>query len=80
MQADDWVKVITAVAGALVVILGAIGALWAKVHAVGATVNGRMTELLELTRKASKAEGVAEGSRSPGPPPTLTEDGPLGNT
>lgn len=61
MGADDWVKIISAAAGGTVVILGAIGALWVKLHAYRQEVNGRLGELLELTRSSAKAEGRLEG-------------------
>ena len=60
MSADDWVKVIGALAGATVIVLGAIGALYVKVHAYEQRVNGRLGELLELTRSSAKAEGRLE--------------------
>jgi len=60
MSADEAAKLIGAVAAAVVVVLGAIGALYVKIHSVGVQVNGRMTELLELTRKAAYARGQLE--------------------
>jgi hypothetical protein len=46
-----------------VVALGAVLLGWmnrAKLENVGQKVDGRLTELLDLTRKSSHAEGVAE--------------------
>lgn len=59
MTVDDWVKIISAMAAAAAVILGAIGALWVKVHSYRQEVNGRMDQLLELTHTSSLAEGKA---------------------
>jgi hypothetical protein len=61
MTADDWVKLIGAGAAATVMVLGAIGALWAKIHAYSVAVDGRMSELLSATRSAATAEGKATG-------------------
>jgi hypothetical protein len=60
MTADDWVKLIGAAAGGLVVVLGAIGALYVKIHQVGTAVNGRLSQLLSVTSAAAKAEGMLE--------------------
>jgi hypothetical protein len=59
MTADDWVKVISATAGALAIVLSAIGVLWVKIHEYRKEVNGRMTELLDVTRSAAEARGRA---------------------
>jgi len=59
MTVDDWVKIIGAIAAAAGVILGAISALWVKVHSYRQEVNGRMDQLLELTHTSSLAEGKA---------------------
>lgn len=57
MSADDAAKLITAIAAATCAILASLGALWAKIHEYHREVNGRMDELLELTRSSSLAEG-----------------------
>jgi hypothetical protein len=62
VTSDDWVKIIGAVGTSAVIILGAIGALWAKVHGYRGEVNGRMDELLTLTRSSAIAEGKLAGS------------------
>ena len=61
MTGDDWVKVIGAIASGLVLVLAAITALWAKVHEYHRGVNGRMDQLLELTRQSSMALGRLQG-------------------
>jgi len=66
MSTNDTVALIGAVASAVAVILGAIGALWVKIHGVEMSVNGRMTELLELTRSSSRAEGALGAAPSAG--------------
>jgi hypothetical protein len=60
MSADDLVKLIGAMAGAVVVILGAIGALYARVRDLHKAVNGRMDQLLELTKSSATAQGHLE--------------------
>jgi hypothetical protein len=61
---DDIVKVAGIVAIAPTV--AALGAVWLgwinriKLRDVGERVDGRLTELLELTRKASLAQGIKE--------------------
>jgi hypothetical protein len=57
MTADDWVKIISALASGVVLILGAIATLWVKVHGYRSEVNGRMDQLLELTRSSAVAQG-----------------------
>lgn len=71
MNSDDWVKIIGAIGSALVLVLGAVGVLYAKVHQYSERVNGRLSELLELTRKSSRAEGKLEAD-----PPTIRSSGP----
>ncbi len=59
------VALIVSVAPTLV----ALGAVWlgwlnrTKLTDVGHSVDGRLTELLELTRKSSHAEGVRDGKQ-----------------
>ncbi len=57
--------IISAIAGAVVLILGAIGVLYVKIHSVGVSVNGRVDELVA----SSRAQGRAEGPRLPPVPP-----------
>jgi len=66
MSADDWVKIIGAIGASLVLVLGSIGALYVKVVEYRREVDGKMGQLLELTRRSAHAEGRLEGS----PPPT----------
>jgi hypothetical protein len=50
-----------------VVALGAVFLGWmnrTKLTDVGQKVDGRLTELLELTRKSSHAEGVRDGKQN----------------
>lgn len=74
MTSSDLVQIIGAVAAATALVLSAVGALWVKVHGYRAEVNGKMTQLLELTRTASLAQGQLEGERkvAPDPPAELT--------
>jgi len=63
LSGQDWVNIIAAVAAATVAIMSAIGVLWVKVHSYQAQVNGRMDQLLELTRTSARAAGKAESPR-----------------
>jgi hypothetical protein len=49
---------IAAMSAVMVAGLGIVAVLVQRTHTA---INGRMTELLELTRKSSKAEGYKEG-------------------
>lgn len=60
MTSQDWVAIIGAVAAGVVMILAAIGALYARIHGYQQQIDGRMSELLALTRTASRAEGRLE--------------------
>jgi hypothetical protein len=71
MSGQEWVAIIGAIGAALVLILGAIGALYQRVHAYHTEVNGRMSQLLELTKTAGQAEGRLERPRKF--PPNWTE-------
>lgn len=75
MPASDIISLIGAVAAASVAVLGAIGALYVKMHGVERTVNGRMTELLALTRSSAKAEGALGAAPSLGATPTAAAVG-----
>jgi hypothetical protein len=56
------VAIITAVPGTIAAVMGVFNR--AKLGDVGRRVDGRLSELLEETRKASKAEGVKEGENA----------------
>jgi hypothetical protein len=58
---DDQVRLIAAIAAGIVTILGALGSLYLQLHRYQQRVDGRLTELLELTRSSAKAEGKLEG-------------------
>jgi hypothetical protein len=57
MNAQDWAIVITAAAAAVATVLGAIGALWAKVDAHQRQIDGRLDQLLAVTASAARAAG-----------------------
>jgi hypothetical protein len=57
MSGEDWVRIIGAVGAASVLIIAALGAVLAQVRATHNLVNGRLTQLLELTRSSSFAAG-----------------------
>jgi hypothetical protein len=61
MTAQDWVAIIGAVAGGLVTILGACGAVYVQVRKTHNLVNSRMSQLLELTKTSAIAEGRLAG-------------------
>jgi hypothetical protein len=83
MAQSDLVTLLGAFAAAVAVILGAIGTLWVKIHGYRAEVNGRMGELLELTRQSSRAEGRLETTDDAAaraltvPPPSSGTGAPL---
>jgi len=52
------VAIIAAIPGTIAAVLGLFNRM--KLGVVGERVDGRLTELLELTRKSSKADGVRE--------------------
>ncbi len=61
MNADDWVKIIGAIASGVLVVLGGQRVLWEKIHEYRREVNGRIDELLRATREAAHAQGKEEG-------------------
>ena len=67
MSATDLVAIIAAITA----LLGSRTAMFVQLRRLELRVDGRLSELLELTRKSSKAEGVLEGSNTPSP-----SDGP----
>jgi hypothetical protein len=73
MTAQDWVLIVGAIAAATVSILGAVGALWVKVHSYDQKVNGRMTDLLSLTARSSEAVGRLSAAVQA---PRVQSDGP----
>jgi len=64
VTADDWVKIIGAIAGAVVLVVGAIGAVYVQLAKLREQVNGRLTQLLELTERSSEARGRLQGGAS----------------
>lgn len=54
-----------AIIGALTALIIAVTAAWVQLRATHQLVNGRMQELLQLTRDSSKAEGKLEGPAAP---------------
>jgi predicted component of type VI protein secretion system len=63
VTAQDLALVIGALASGLALVLGAIGALWVKLHSYQSQVDGRMAELLSLIKPAAPAQGGAESLR-----------------
>lgn len=57
----------TSVCTLLTAIIGVVMALWHRsaIHKVELSINGRLTELLAVTKKSSHAEGVIEGEKKP---------------
>ncbi len=76
MNADDWVKVIGAIASGLVLVLASATALWVKLDAYHKEVNGTQEALLDLTRKSAHAEGILEEQTKP----ANQSGGPVGPT
>ena len=60
MSGDDWVRIIGAIAAGIVLILGALAAVFQQIRATHSLVNSRMDELLMLTRTSGHAEGMLE--------------------
>jgi hypothetical protein len=56
---------LAAIAAASTVFVACCGIVVAKINQVHNLVNSRMTELLEITKKASLAEGLKQGQESP---------------
>jgi len=56
---------LAAVLTATAALVVAVTRLWIAIREVHDLVNSRMTELLELTRKASRAEGVEDSRLHP---------------
>ena len=65
MSGDDWVKVIGAIGTASVLILAALGAVIAQVRSTHQLVDGRMNELLNVTRTSSFAAGRLQVREEP---------------
>jgi hypothetical protein len=63
VTSQDWVAIIGAIAAGFVLVLTAVGALYQRIHQYQERVDGRMTELLDLTRQSSRAEGRLERPR-----------------
>jgi len=66
------IALIAAVPGTLAAILGLLNR--SKLGAVSVQMDGRMSELLALTRKSSHAQGVKDEQNRPSPRPNLPED------
>lgn len=73
---EQFVAILGSIAAAIV----AIGGVYVQVHQLHTKVNGRLTELLELTRTAALAKGKLEGpDPAPAgiqPPPANTPSAP----
>jgi hypothetical protein len=54
---------VAAIAATRTVVVAGFGVIVAMLQRNHNAVNGRMTELLELTRQSSKAEGKVEGAK-----------------
>lgn len=69
---------VVALIGAVTALLVALGAILAQLHQLRKDLNGRLTELVAVTAKASLAEGVIQGRRASdrqkGPVPPLSGD------
>ena len=63
MSVEQFVSIMTA----LTALIGAVGVVIIQTRATHVAVNSRMTELLDLTRSSSHAEGVSDASRPMGP-------------
>jgi hypothetical protein len=57
---DHIIALITALAAAIAVILGAVNK--AKINELHVSVDGRLTQLLEANSKSAHAEGVIQGT------------------
>jgi hypothetical protein len=66
------VALIAGVPATLAVVLGFLNR--SKLGAVSVQMDGRLSELLELTRKSSHAEGVKDEQERPFPRPNPIED------
>jgi hypothetical protein len=65
-----------ALLGAVTALVVAVGAILVQLRQLHTLTNSRMSELLELTRKASEAEGFLAGTRHETTRP-LASGGPL---
>ena len=66
---------LVAVVGALATIAIALVRLYGEIRSVHHLVNSRMTELLDLTRKAARAQGVLDADQGR-PAPDVDTDWP----
>ena len=53
--------------GFLATVVGSFIIVWREIKGVHRIINSRMDELLELTRKSSRAEGVIAGRKQDSP-------------
>jgi hypothetical protein len=74
MTSQDWVLIIGAAAAATVSILGAVAALWAKVHSLDQHVTGQVAQLADLTRASTEATALLTASD---PPTRVQSVGPV---
>jgi hypothetical protein len=59
---------LVAILGAITALIIAVGQLIRETRITRQHINGRMSELLELTRESAKAQGVLETKNALGPP------------
>ena len=64
---------LVAVVGALATIAIALVRLYGEIRSVHHLVNSRMTELLDLTRQAARAQGVLDAGQEPRGPDVDTD-------
>jgi hypothetical protein len=58
MTADDWVKVIGAIAAGVVFIIGAVARNYMAIKELSRRVDGRLDELVASSRREGHAEGM----------------------
>ena len=73
MTAQDWVIIIGAMATATVAIIGAIGTVLSEARATRKAIDGRMSELIGVTRNQALAEGKLSASDPPGVAPHVID-------
>jgi hypothetical protein len=55
---------LVALLGAVTALIAALGAIWVQLRQTHKLVNSRLTQLLALTERSSRAEGVLEGQQT----------------
>lgn len=63
MSAESWITIITSLT-ALVTALGGLATVLIKLGKIEIQIDGRLTQLLELTKKSSHAEGMVDQKRT----------------